>query len=83
MIVTKQNLSPLELRKKAEELLRQAEETERTITAKDVFQKQLEPVRREVLLAHTKVTKAVEAMVDGMAEFDKAVAKLREFKIIP
>ncbi|MGU7158582.1 hypothetical protein ACV2HE_18780 [Salmonella enterica subsp. enterica serovar Carrau] len=83
VIVTKQNLSPLELRKKAEELLRQAEETERTITAKDVFQKQLEPVRREVLLAHTKVTKAVEAMVDGMAEFDKAVAKLREFKIIP
>ncbi|HCZ4695636.1 TPA: hypothetical protein O3G95_004826, partial [Salmonella enterica subsp. enterica serovar Saintpaul str. CFSAN004147] len=70
-------LSPSELRKQAEALIRQAEEAERTVAAKDVFQKQLDPLRREVLLAHTKVTKGFEAMVDGMAELDKAMAKLR------
>lgn len=76
-----QPLNANELRKKAEELLRQAEEAERTVAAKDVFQKQLEPLRREVLLAHTKVTKGFESMVDGMAELDKAMAKLRDFKV--
>ncbi|NBF24600.1 hypothetical protein [Enterobacter hormaechei] len=73
--------SPSELRKQAEALIRQAEEAERTVAAKDVFQKQLDPLRREVLLAHTKVTKGFEAMVDGMAELDKAMAKLRDFKV--
>ncbi|EBI7171761.1 hypothetical protein NK099_003465 [Salmonella enterica] len=80
---TKRILSPLELRKQAEDLLRQAEDAERSLTAKDIFQKQLEPVRREVLLAHTKLTKGFETMVDGMAELDKAIAKLRDFKIAP
>jgi hypothetical protein len=74
-------LSPSEMRKQAEALLRQAEEAERTVAAKDVFQKQLEPLRREALLAHTKVTKGLEMMVDGMAELDKAMAKLRDFKV--
>ncbi|EKY1962275.1 hypothetical protein RA241_003664 [Cronobacter sakazakii] len=74
-------LSPSEMRKQAEALLRQAEEAERTVAAKDVFQKQLDPLRREVLLAHTKVTKGFEAMVDGMAELDKAMANLRDFKV--
>ncbi|EHK0699990.1 hypothetical protein ICL29_004120 [Salmonella enterica] len=77
----KTNLSPIELRKQAEALLRQAEEAERVSTAKDVFQKQLEPLRRQVLLAHTKVTKGFEAMVDGMAELDKAMSNLRDFKV--
>lgn len=74
-------LSPSEMRKQAEALLRQAEEAERTVAAKDVFKKQLDPLRREVLLAHTKVTKGFESMMDGMAELDKAVAKLRDFKV--
>lgn len=74
-------LSPSEMRKQAEALLRQAEEAERTVAAKDVFKKQLEPLRREALLAHTKVTKGFEAMMDGMAELDKAMAKLRDFKV--
>lgn len=77
----KTNLSAIELRKQAEALLRQAEEAERVSTAKDVFQKQLDPLRRQVLLAHTKVTKGFEAMVDGMAELDKAMAALRDFKV--
>ncbi|CAB5615112.1 Uncharacterised protein [Escherichia coli] len=80
---TKRTLSPLELRKQAEDLLRQAEDAERSLTAKDIFQKQLDPVRREVLLAHTKLTKGFETMVDGMAELDTAIAKFRDFKIAP
>ena len=74
-------LNPNELRKQAEALLRQAEEAERCMTAKDVFKKQLDPLRREVLLAHTQITKGFEAMMDGMAELDKAMAKLRDFKV--
>ncbi|HDJ9227166.1 TPA: hypothetical protein PRR23_004048 [Escherichia coli] len=74
-------LSPSEMRKQAEALIRQAEEAERTVAAKDVFKKQLDPLRREALLAHTKVTKGFEAMMDGMAELDKAMAKLRDFKV--
>ena len=73
-------LSPEQLIKISEMASTRAKEVKESLTARDAITKQLEPIRREVLQAHQKVTKAFNSMVDGMAELDKAVEKLREFK---
>ncbi|EMB3980195.1 hypothetical protein LEA50_19100 [Salmonella enterica] len=73
--------TPEQLIKISEMALSRAKEAKEAQTARDAITKQLEPIRREVLQAHQKVTKAFDTMVDGMAELDKAMAKLRGFKV--
>lgn len=72
--------SPEQLMKISEMASTRAKEVKESLTARDAITKQLEPIRREVLQAHQKVTKAFDSMVDGMSDLDKAMAKLREFK---
>ncbi|RAU45295.1 hypothetical protein DBY68_016910 [Pseudocitrobacter sp. RIT415] len=72
--------SPEQLMKISEMASTRAKEVKESLTARDAITKQLEPIRREVLQAYQKVTKAFDSMVDGMSDLDKAMAKLREFK---
>lgn len=75
------NFTPEQLISLSDQLRHRAEEVKEVQAARSTITKQLEPIRREVLQAHQKVTKAFDVMVDGMAELDKAMGKLREFKV--
>ncbi|EES0567324.1 hypothetical protein NVE53_004788 [Escherichia coli] len=71
-------VSPEQLRRQAQEMLRCAEQMEKTSVAKDTLRKQLTPALRDLLLAKHRTQKAVDELVDCVAELETRVGKFEK-----
>jgi polyhydroxyalkanoate synthesis regulator phasin len=67
-------VSPEQLRRQAQEMLRCAE-MEKTSVAKDTLRKQLTPALRDLLQAKHRTQKAVDELVDCVAELEGQVSQ--------
>ncbi|EAY3826981.1 TPA: hypothetical protein ACV406_003004 [Salmonella enterica] len=76
--VIKKTVTPEELRKQAEELIRAAEEAEKKINDRSEIKKQLDPLRLEVLQSYGMASRKFDEFVDAMADMGKAVQKLKQ-----
>ena len=70
--------TPEQLRKQAQEMLRQAEQLEKTGVTKDAIRRDMVPALRELMQAKHRVQKAVDELVDCVAELETKVGKFEE-----
>lgn len=75
-------MTPEQMRKMAAELQQQADEAEKSTASRDAINKQLEPVRRQALQTGAALTRKFEEMLDAMGAHEKAMAALRDFKVV-
>ncbi|ECF1925509.1 hypothetical protein ACOIPX_005505 [Salmonella enterica] len=76
--VTVNDVTPEELRKQAEELLRAAEEAEKKAIGRAEVKKQLDPLKLEILQSYEMASRKFDDFVDAMADMGKAVQKLKQ-----
>ena len=65
--------TPEQLRKQAQEMLRQAEQLEKTGVTKDAIRRDMVPALRELMQAKHRVQKAVDELVDCVAVLETKV----------
>ncbi|MBA1779254.1 hypothetical protein, partial [Escherichia coli] len=65
--------TPEQLRKQAQEMLRQAEQLEKTGVTKDAIRRDMVPALRELMQAKHRAQKAVDELVDCVAELETRV----------
>ena len=70
--------TPEQLRKQAQEMLRQAEQLEKTGVTKDAIRKDMVPALRELMQAKHRAQKAVDELVDCVAELETTVGKFEK-----
>ncbi|WP_198585021.1 hypothetical protein [Escherichia coli] len=70
--------TPEQLRKQAQEMLRQAEQLEKTGVTKDAIRKDMVPALRELMQAKHRAQKAVDQLVDCVAELETKVGKFEK-----
>ena len=68
-------VSPEQLRRQAQEMLRCAEQMEKTSVKKDTLRKQLTPALSDLLQAKHRTQKAVDELVDCVAELEGQVSQ--------
>ncbi|EFM9646546.1 TPA: hypothetical protein RH131_004681, partial [Escherichia coli] len=62
--------TPEQLRKQAQEMLRQAEQLEKSGVTKDAIRRDMVPALRELMQAKHRAQKAVDELVDCVAELE-------------
>lgn len=70
--------TPEQLRKQAQEMLRQAEQLEKTGVTKGAIRRDMVPALRELMQAKHRAQKAVDELVDCVAELETKVGKLEK-----
>ncbi|EEZ5657629.1 TPA: hypothetical protein J1222_002651 [Escherichia coli] len=70
--------TPEQLRKQAQEMLRQAEQLEKTGVTKDAIRKDMVPALRELMQAKHRAQKAVDELVDCVAELETKVGRFEK-----
>ncbi|EER1953460.1 hypothetical protein OXG73_004849 [Escherichia coli] len=70
--------TPEQLRKQAQEMLRQAEQLEKTGVTKDAIRRDMVPALRELMQAKHRAQKAVDELVDCVAELETKVGKFEK-----
>ncbi len=70
--------TPEQLRKQAQEMLRQAEQLKKTGVTKDAIRKDMVPALRELMQAKHRAQKAVDELVDCVAELETKVGKFEK-----
>ncbi|HAH1578533.1 TPA: hypothetical protein HHH63_002655 [Escherichia coli] len=70
--------TPEQLRKQAQEMLRQAEQLEKTGVTKDAIRRDMVPALRELMQAKHRAQKAVYELVDCVAELETRVGKFEK-----
>ena len=70
--------TPGQIRKQAQEMLRQAEQLEKTGVTKDAIRRDMVPALRELMQAKHRVQKAVDELVDCVAELETKVGKFEK-----
>ncbi|HFL4487987.1 TPA: hypothetical protein ACG315_004775 [Escherichia coli] len=70
--------TPEQLRKQAQEMLRQAEQLEKTGVTKDAIRKDMVPALMELMQAKHRAQKAVDELVDCVAELETKVGKFEK-----
>ncbi len=70
--------TPEQLRKQAQEMLRQAEQLEKTGVTKDAIRRDMVPALRELMQAKHRAQKAVDELVDCVAELETKVGKFKK-----
>lgn len=68
--------TPEQLRQQAQEMLHRAEQMEKTGATKDALKKALVPALRELMQAKHKTQKAVDELVDCVAELEGQVSQI-------
>lgn len=80
-VVIKKTVTPDELRRHAEELIRAAEEAEKKFNDRAEIKKQLDPLKLEILQAYGMASRKFDEFVDAMADMGKAVQKLKQITL--
>ncbi|EGF7347702.1 hypothetical protein ACWE6V_004360 [Escherichia coli] len=70
--------TPEQLRKQAQEMLRQAEQLGKTGITKDAIRRDMVPALRELMQAKHRAQKAVDELVDCVAELEIKVGKFEK-----
>ncbi|EPR5993836.1 TPA: hypothetical protein ACRVTA_001036 [Escherichia coli] len=70
--------TPEQLRKQAQEMLRQAEQLKKTGVTKDAIRRDMVPALRELMQAKHRAQKAVDELVDCVAELETRVGKFEK-----
>ncbi|EEQ7740946.1 hypothetical protein ABLI10_004825 [Escherichia coli] len=70
--------TPEQLRKQAQEMLRQAEQLEKSGVTKDAIRRDMVPALRELMQAKHRAQKAVDELVDCVAELETKVGKFEK-----
>ncbi|HDX4915484.1 TPA: hypothetical protein ROH74_004088 [Escherichia coli] len=70
--------TPEQLRKQAQEMLRQEEQLEKTGVTKDAIRRDMVPALRELMQAKHRAQKAVDELVDCVAELETKVGKFEK-----
>ncbi|EIK8703192.1 hypothetical protein ACNCZ3_003847 [Escherichia coli] len=70
--------TPEQLRKHAQEMLRHAEQLEKMGITKDAIRKDMVPALRELMQAKHRAQKAVDELVDCVAELETRVGKFEK-----
>ncbi len=70
--------TPEQLRKQAQEMLRQAEQLEKTGVTKDAIRRDMVPALRELMQAKHRAQKAVDELVGCVAELETRVGKFEK-----
>ncbi len=70
--------TPEQLRKQAQEMLRQAEQLEKTGVTKDAIRRDMVPALRELMQAKHRAQKAVDELGDCVAELETKVGKFEK-----
>ncbi|MEW5271640.1 hypothetical protein [Escherichia coli] len=70
--------TPEQLRKQAQEMLRQAEQLEKTGVTKDAIRRDMVPALRELMQAKHRAQKAVDELVHCVAELETRVGKFEK-----
>ncbi|EFM3814090.1 hypothetical protein PAB69_001370 [Escherichia coli] len=70
--------TPEQLRKQAQEMLRQAEQLEKTGVTKDAIRRDMVPALKELMQAKHRAQKAVDELVDCVAELETKVGKFEK-----
>lgn len=70
--------TPEQLRKQAQEMLRHAEQLEKTGITKDAIRKDMAPALRELMQAKHRAQKAVDELVDCVADLETKVGKFEK-----
>lgn len=70
--------TPEQLRKQAQEMLRHAEQLEKTGVTKDAIRRAMVPALRELMQAKHRAQKAVDELVDCVAELETKVGKFEK-----
>ncbi|MFZ5274730.1 hypothetical protein [Enterobacter asburiae] len=68
--------TPEQLRQQAQEMLRHAEQLEKTGATKGALKKSLVPALRELMQAKHRTQKAVDELVDCVAELESQVSQI-------
>ena len=79
--VIKKTVTPEDLRKQAEELIRAAEEAEKKAGDRAEIKKQLDPLKLEILQSYGMASRKFDEFVDAMADMGKAVQKLKQLSL--
>ncbi|HGW1478485.1 TPA: hypothetical protein ACNPUW_001134 [Escherichia coli] len=70
--------TPEQLRKQAQEMLRQAEQLEKSGVTKDAIRRDMVPALRELMQAKHRAQKAVDELVDCVVELETKVGKFEK-----
>lgn len=70
--------TPEQLRKQAQEMLRQAEQLEKKGVTKDAIRRDMVPAIRELMQAKHRAQKAVDELVDCVAELETKVGRFEK-----
>ncbi|HEH7815041.1 TPA: hypothetical protein SHY07_005092 [Escherichia coli] len=70
--------TPEQLRKQAQEMLRHAEQLEKTGVTKDAIRRDVVPALRELMQVKHRAQKAVDELVDCVAELETRVGKFEK-----
>ncbi|MDM4997589.1 hypothetical protein QT351_25465 [Escherichia coli] len=70
--------TPEQLRKQAQEMLRQAEQLEKTGVTKDAIRRDMVVSAQELMQAKHRAQKAVDELVDCVAELETRVGKFEK-----
>ncbi len=70
--------TPEQLRKQAQEMLRQAEQLEKTGVTKDAIRRDMVPALRELMQAKHRAQKSAYELVDCVAELETRVGKFEK-----
>jgi len=68
--------TPDQLRRQAEDMLLRAEQMEKTATTKDALRKALVPALRELMQSKHRAQKAVDELVDSVADLEGRVSQV-------
>jgi len=79
--LSNKTVTPEELRKQAEELIRAAEAAEKKAGDREAMKKQLDPLRLEILQAYGMANRKFDEFVDAMADMGTAIQKLKNLTI--
>lgn len=79
--VSKQTVTPEDLRKQAEALIRAADEAEKKAGDRAEIKKQLDPLKLEILQSYGMASRKFDEFVDAMADMGKAVQKLKQISL--
>ncbi len=70
--------TPEQLRKQAQEMLRHAEQLEKTGVTKDAIRRDVVPALRELMQVKHRTQKAVDELVDCVAELETKVGRFEK-----
>lgn len=79
--MNKPAVTPEELRKQAEALIRAAEEAEKKAGDRAEIKKQLDPLKLEILQDYGMASRKFDEFVDAMADMGKAVQKFKDLTV--